>query len=77
MFLKQQMKSKAIPVTGHVGPLGCETSRLPNFLDNRLTDDGQVASFALRQRFTSQQKNPMTTPKIESATFRLPKHVDQ
>jgi hypothetical protein len=36
-------KGKSIPVAGHGGPLGCETSRLPHFLDNRLTD-GEVAS---------------------------------
>jgi hypothetical protein len=28
---------KAIPVKGCGGPYGCETSRLPHFLDNRLT----------------------------------------
>jgi hypothetical protein len=33
-------KCKAILVTGSGGPLGCETSRLPHFLDNRLTDGG-------------------------------------
>jgi hypothetical protein len=30
-------KVKAIPVTDGGGPLDCETSRLPHFLDNRLT----------------------------------------
>jgi hypothetical protein len=35
-------KSKAIPVTGRGGPLGCETSRLPHFLDNLLTHGGEV-----------------------------------
>jgi hypothetical protein len=28
-----------LPVTGREGP-GCETSRLPHFLDNRLIDGG-------------------------------------
>jgi hypothetical protein len=37
-------KGKAIPVTGHEGPLGCETSRLPHFLENRLKDGGEVVS---------------------------------
>jgi hypothetical protein len=35
-------KSKAVPVTGPGGPYGCETSRLPHFLDNLLTDGGGV-----------------------------------
>jgi hypothetical protein len=29
-------------VTGHGGPTACETSRLPHFLDNRLTDGGEA-----------------------------------
>jgi hypothetical protein len=33
---------KAIPVTGRGGPQGCEMSRLPHFLGNRLTDGGKV-----------------------------------
>jgi hypothetical protein len=32
------VKSKAIPVTGREGPSGCETSRVPHFLDSRLTE---------------------------------------
>jgi hypothetical protein len=35
---------QAIPVTGRGGPQGCETSRLPHSLDNRLTDGGEVVS---------------------------------
>jgi hypothetical protein len=38
------LKHIAIPVTGSGGPQGCETSRLPYFLDNRLTDGGEVVS---------------------------------
>jgi hypothetical protein len=34
----------ALPVTGGGGPYSCETSRLPHFLDNRLTDGGEVVS---------------------------------
>jgi hypothetical protein len=37
-------KSKAIPVTGRGGPKGCEKSRLPHFLDSRLTKGGEVFS---------------------------------
>jgi hypothetical protein len=38
-------KGKAIPVTGCEGPSGCEMSRLPHFLDSRLTDGGAVVGF--------------------------------
>jgi hypothetical protein len=35
---------KAILVTGRGGPYGCETSRFPHFLDDRLIDGGEVVS---------------------------------
>jgi hypothetical protein len=38
-----QVKGKPIPVTGCEGPSGYETSRLPHFLNNRLTDGSDVA----------------------------------
>jgi hypothetical protein len=44
-FLLPFRSKKAIPVTGHGSPQGSETSRLPHFLDNRLTDDREVVSF--------------------------------
>jgi hypothetical protein len=37
-------KGKVIPVTDRGGQQGFETSRLPHFLDNRLTDGGEVVS---------------------------------
>jgi hypothetical protein len=40
-------KSKVIRVTGRGGPYGCETSRLPHFLHNRLTDCQPYAPAAL------------------------------
>jgi hypothetical protein len=46
-------KDKAIPVTRRGDPQGCETSRLPHFLDNRLIDGGEV--FSLTPPFTSQK----------------------
>jgi hypothetical protein len=49
-----QVKGKAIPVTGREEPWGCETSRLPHFLDNRLTDGGEVVSPSRRPPFTPQ-----------------------
>jgi hypothetical protein len=36
-------KCKAIPVTGHGGSWGCETSRLPHFVDSQVTDGGEVS----------------------------------
>jgi hypothetical protein len=46
------IKGKAILVTGHVGPMGCETLRLPHFLDNQLTDGGEVVSLMYWPPFT-------------------------
>jgi hypothetical protein len=36
------VKGKAIPIIGRGGQQGCETSRLPHFLDNWLTDGSDV-----------------------------------
>jgi hypothetical protein len=33
-------KGKIISVTGHEDPYGCDTSRLPHFLDDRFTEGG-------------------------------------
>jgi hypothetical protein len=46
---------KAISVTDSGGPQGCETSMLPYFLDNRLTDGGEVVSLTHRLPFTPQE----------------------
>jgi hypothetical protein len=54
---KIRLKGEAIPVTGCGGPYGCETSKLPHFLDNRLIDGGKVVSFTRRPPFT-----PRNTP---------------
>jgi hypothetical protein len=45
-------KCKAIPVTGCGGPYDCETSRLTHFVDNRLTDGGEIVSLTRRPPFT-------------------------
>jgi hypothetical protein len=42
----------SLPVTGREGPCGCEMSRLPHFLDNRLTDGGESVSLRRRPSFT-------------------------
>jgi hypothetical protein len=44
MFDFYLKKSEANPVTGRGGPQGCETSRLPHFLDSLLTDGSEVVS---------------------------------
>jgi hypothetical protein len=41
-------KGKAAPVTGSGSPQGCEMSRFPHFLDNRLIDGDEVVSFTRR-----------------------------
>jgi hypothetical protein len=55
--------SKATPATGRGGPQGCETSRFPHFLDNRLTDGGKVVSLTRRP--------PLTPPKYSWYSFLL------
>jgi hypothetical protein len=51
----EQLKCKAIPVTGREGPQGCETSKIPHFLDNRLIDGGKVVSLTRRPPITPQE----------------------
>jgi hypothetical protein len=53
--MKVKVKRKAVPVTGRGGPQSCEASRIPHFLDNRLTDDGEVVSLTRRPPFTPQE----------------------
>jgi hypothetical protein len=36
----ERKRGKVIPVTSRGGPLGCETSRIPHFLNNWLIDSG-------------------------------------
>jgi hypothetical protein len=51
--LKRKVKKgKVIPVTGHGGPQVCETSRIPHFLDSRLTDGAKVVSLTRRLPLT-------------------------
>jgi hypothetical protein len=45
-------KCKALPVTGREG---YETSRLPHFLQSRLTDGGEAVILTRRQAFTPQE----------------------
>jgi hypothetical protein len=64
-------KGKTIPVTGHGGQQGCEMSRLPHFLDNQLTDGGEVVSL-------TRQAIPVTGHGGQQGceTSRLPHFLD-
>jgi hypothetical protein len=46
---------EAIPVTGRERPQGCEASRFPHLLDNRLTDGGGVVRIMRQPLFTPQE----------------------
>jgi hypothetical protein len=59
VLLRQVKKGIPIPVTGRGGPQGCETSRPPHFLENRLTDGGEVVSLLCQPPFTP-RKIPRT-----------------
>jgi hypothetical protein len=56
-FIQEGGKDKVISVTGRGGPWVCEMSRLPHFLESRLTDGGEVVSITLRPNF-----NPKKIP---------------
>jgi hypothetical protein len=49
------IKCKAIPVAGRGDLQGCETSRLPHFVGNRLTAGDVVVSLKRRSPFTPQE----------------------
>jgi hypothetical protein len=48
-FKVAYMTVEGIPVTGRGGPYGCEMSELPHFLDNQLTDGGEVVSLTRQE----------------------------
>jgi hypothetical protein len=50
-------KSKAIPATDRGDQYCCEMSRLPHFLDNRLTDGGEAVSLTRRPAARNPQEN--------------------
>jgi hypothetical protein len=45
-------EGEVIPVTGRGGLYGCETSRLPHFLNNWLTVGGEIISLTRQTNFT-------------------------
>jgi hypothetical protein len=44
-----------MPVTGRGGLQSCETSTIPHFLDNRITDGGKVVGLTRRLSSTPQK----------------------
>jgi hypothetical protein len=55
IYIYSDRKIKAIPAVGSGSPKDCEKSRLPHFLDNRLTYGGKVVSFKRLSPFTPQE----------------------
>jgi hypothetical protein len=49
----KKSKIKSIPVIGCESLQGCETSRIPHYLDNRFTDGSKVVSLTHRPHFTT------------------------
>jgi hypothetical protein len=60
------IKDKDIPITGRGDPWGCETSRIPYFLDDRLTD-GYEVSLTRRPSFTPKKIRGTVVPRYASA----------
>jgi hypothetical protein len=59
-------KGKATPVTGRGGLQGCASSRLPHFLDNQLTDGGELVSLKQRQAALYPQEDSWYTFLLEA-----------
>jgi hypothetical protein len=57
-FLEFLFRQRIIPVTGSGGTYGCEALRLPNFLDSRLRDGGEVVSLKRRLGPLYSEKDP-------------------
>jgi hypothetical protein len=67
---------KAIPITDRGGPQGYETSSFPHFLDNLLTDGGEVVSLKRRpplpsERFLILISVSLIDPQAHSAAGRI------
>jgi hypothetical protein len=70
LTLVKVKKGKAIPVTGRGGPKGCETSRLPHFLDGRLTDGSEIISLMRRPQALYPQEDSWYTFLLETVDPR-------
>jgi hypothetical protein len=67
-------KGKSIPVTGRGGPLGCASSRLPHFLDSRLTDSGEVVSLLRRSSALYPQDDSWYSLLLEAESNQRPQY---
>jgi hypothetical protein len=52
--IRGTVNGKAVPITARGRLQGCETSKL-DFLENRLTDGGEVVSLTCRPPFTAKK----------------------
>jgi hypothetical protein len=52
-------KVKAITISGHGGPWGCERLKLPHFLANQLTDDSKAVSLTCQPSFAPPQRRSL------------------
>jgi hypothetical protein len=50
--------SNSIPVLGRGGPYGCETSRLPHFLENHFRDVNELVGLTCRPAALCSQEDP-------------------
>jgi hypothetical protein len=69
--------NNAIRITERGGPYGCETQRIPHFLDNRMTEGGEVINpmswprFSLRRFLVLIPVIGRVDPQVHSAAGRV------
>jgi hypothetical protein len=68
--MRKKVKGKAL--TGHGGPYGCETSRLPYFLHNQLRDGGEIVSLMPRLAALLPQENSWYSFLLEAESTPVP-----
>jgi hypothetical protein len=72
---KEKKKSKAILVTGSGGPQVCGMPRLPHFLENQLTDGGDVVSLRCWPPFTPPPEDSWYSFLFEAESTPKPQRV--
>jgi hypothetical protein len=70
--VKHTRQGKAIPKTGRRGPYGCETARLPHFVDNRLTYGGEFVSLTRQPAAFYPQKDSWCSFLLEAESTPWP-----